>query len=427
MSLAIQANQEYAVTIDFDNEIQALKEEIDRLGDSHGSNLVLKKVLVNMRRLHQGLTDVHQYFEGKKSGTPGNELDHSMFISHQSLDPDIFWNNFSLQSAVFKHSLRVSIACVAGYILSKSISNAHHSYWILMTITFMLKPAFSLTKQRNIQRVKGTLLGGALGVLILLFVPNHDVQFALMILFMLGTYSFTRINYLIGVVCTTPYVLILFNLLGAEFSKLAEERVLDTVIGCAIALIASYFLFPQWESSQLKSFMQQMVKANIGYLQQIEKALNGQTINMLEYKLSRKDVYVSSANLSSAFQRMLTEPKKKQTSDKDVHQFVVLNLILLSNIATVATSLILNKSKEHPYELTRITEKALGYLQDSLYRLNSDMPFEGNKIELKKNLLPVTGNPEEELMKEQLNFICKISKDIDRTTMALVIHKPLNG
>src|SRR5206468_664813 len=104
------------------------------------------------------------------------------------------------------------------------------------------------------------------------------------------------------------------------------------------------FLFPHWESRELENYMAKMLEANLSYLQKIVDSLSGIPVSVLDYKLARKDVYVSSANLSAAFQRMLSEPKSKQLDSSKVHQFVVLNHILFSNVATVALSL-LNKEK----------------------------------------------------------------------------------
>jgi uncharacterized membrane protein YccC len=36
-------------------------------------------------------------------------------------------------------------------------------YWILLTVIIILKPGYSLSKQRNIQRLIGTLVGVAIG------------------------------------------------------------------------------------------------------------------------------------------------------------------------------------------------------------------------------------------------------------------------
>jgi uncharacterized membrane protein (TIGR01666 family) len=417
IALAIQAQTSFRHTFDYDEEVKALKAEIDRIAPKgQTQTLVLRKILVNIRKMLTELKNINQYFEADVEQSR-SRLDHRHFVSHQPLDYHVFSNNLSLQSSVFRHALRMSIASLGGFILVNLMSYGHHSYWVLMTIAFMLKPAFSLTKQRNIERVVGTLVGGVIGVLILLFIPNKDILFVLMVILMICTYSFMRIQYLVTVICMTPYILILFSFLGSNFKIVAQERVFDTVLGCAIAFLAGYFLFPHWEKDQLQRYMQGMLKANAAYLQKIIDALAGKKPGMLEYKLARKEVYLNTANLSAAFQRMLSEPKSKQKKEKDVHQFVVLNHILFSNIATIATTLLSGNTRIYPQELTQIARKARTTLCESSKRFGGD----GNVSS--QAGYPATDdvvlNTDDTLMLEQLKFISKLSVDIDKTTRAL--------
>jgi uncharacterized membrane protein YccC len=422
MGMAIQMNTTYRQRIDFENALIRLKGEIDAaVTESGESNLILKKILVNVRKLVQRITEVSEYFE-KETPTKNKKttLDHSHFVTHQPLDPKILFNNMSLESSVFKHSLRVAIASVVGYIIVNLLHYGHYSYWVLMTIVFMLKPAFSLTKQRNIERIIGTFIGGIIGVLILLFIHNTHVLFALMVLFMIINYSMVRINYLIMVVSLTPFVLILFSLLGVGAFDVAKERILDTVLGCSISFVASYFLFPTWESEQLEQHLRNMVKANSDYLKKIIDGLNGKPISLLEYKLVRKEVYVSSANLAAAFQRMLSEPKSKQKNSKLMHQFVVLNHILFSNIATVVISLLNKEPRVHPPQLVQSAKKSLSLLQDTGKKLGEDIPEEAELYtETPLGSTELT-NTDDLLLKDQLDFIQRLNIDLDKTTTALI-------
>jgi uncharacterized membrane protein (TIGR01666 family) len=418
IGLAMQSNTSFTKSFDYDEELRQLKTEIDRIAPKgNAPTLVLRKILVNIRKMLNDLNNISLYFEGKIK--TNSKLDHSHFISHQSLDPKIIVDNFTLKSSVFRHALRVCIACVIGFAVSRILAYGHHSYWVLMTIAFMLKPAFSLTKQRNIERIVGTFIGGIMGILILVLIPNKSVHFVFMIIFMIGTYSFMRIRYLVMVICTTPYILILFSFLGTSYRIIAQERIFDTLLGCTIAIAAGYFLFPNWESNQLKNHMLGILRANVAYMQKIVEGLSGKKINLLEYKLARKDVYLNSANLSSAFQRMLSEPKSKQKGEKDVHQFVVLNHILFSNIATVATTLLSKDTRVYPSDLLYPAKKACRNLQEAVNKFGDDKPVPSTY----DSALPNNGSLviiDDVLMKEQLDFINKLSTDIDKTVTTLL-------
>jgi uncharacterized membrane protein (TIGR01666 family) len=416
---AIQSNTNFHASFDYTEELNDLKNKLDIAAPKGEANtLVLRKILVNIRKLFADLNNLRQYFQ-KDITVQTTRVDSSRFVSHQSLDPKIIWDNLTRQSSTFRHALRVCIACVAGFVIAKFIDYGHHSYWVLLTIAFILKPAFSLTKQRNIERIIGTFVGGAIGVMILTLTHDKTIHLIFLVFFMLGTYSFMRIKYLVMVICTTPYILIFFSFLGGEYKSVIEERLLDTTIGCVIAFSASYFLFPSWEAGQLKLDMQGIIRANTNYLQKIVEALSGYAINMLDYKLARKEVYLNSANLSATFQRMLSEPKSKQGAEKEIHQFVVLNHILFSNTANLSAAVFSKEKRTYPSEVITPGRKALNKLNEVRKKLGDESII---TPEVFKKSLPneQVETPDDRLMKEQLEFIYNLAGDLEKTTNAII-------
>jgi len=423
IGLAIQANRTYRSHADLTGQLERLKLRIDAVGASHPetSNIVLKKILVNLRNLTQRVRDILNYFDTKREAPArGGAAEYNQFVSHQEYDAKLLRDNLTFTSAVFRHSVRMTLACLVGYVVSKFFLHGHHGYWILMTTTYMLKPAFSLTKQRNYQRILGTVVGGVIGVGILLLVKDTTAQFVLLVLLMVVAYSFQRINYIVTVISLTPYLLILFSFLGLGYLDVIEERVLDTVIGCLIAFGAGYLLFPRWERDQLRDFMGDVLRANGNYLQKLADSLVGTPIQETAYRLTRKAVYVSSANLAAAFQRMLSEPKSKQRNADHVHQFVVLNHILSSNIATITSAVLAKNRPTYPAEGMRAVKQAMAALSRSQKKLETRAPEalpEAAALEpvvLKASNL--TGD--DRLLLEQLEFIQKVSSDIGKVTDA---------
>lgn len=415
IGIALYTNTGYKAEADYNNELAIIKKKIDSFKEPTGeSNLVLKKMLVNIRRIVQRINDLKLYFsETPKKATESKATTHVLFVGHQSLDPKLFWSNLNFSSSVFRHAIRVCIACLVGYIIAKSIAKGYHSYWILMTIIFMLKPSFSLTKQRNIERIIGTLSGGLIGFLLLSLQPPKYLLFFIMVMLMVATYSLQRIKYLASIVCMTPFILILFNFMGTGFEGLLRERVVDTVVGCCIAFLAGYFLFPDWESGQLKTYLHRMLEANIAYLQTMLVALEGKTVTTTDYKLARKEVYIHSSNLAAAFQRMLSEPKSTQKHQNEIQQFVVLNHTLYSNIAAVFA--LIQKSYRHPQIHIRTARKAYHTLLDSVDGFSKEQATEISQLP-KEEIVPHELSEEEVLLKTQLDFISKLALDIKKTT-----------
>jgi uncharacterized membrane protein (TIGR01666 family) len=264
-------------------------------------------------------------------------IDVDEFVAHTDVDRKIIFDNLSFKANIFRHSLRVSVATIAGYIIASVLPYGHHEYWILLTVVVILKPAYSLSKRRNFERLTGTLCGALAGLILLYFIRNDRALFVLMILFMIGTYVFIRTNYLIAVTLMTPYVLLLFHLLyPTNFRAILSERVIDTVIGSGIAFLANLLIIPSWEHERIADFMTGALQANIDYFRDVAAAFVGRQATMQRYKLSRKRAFVALANLSDALSRMLSEPRSQQKGITDMHEFVVLNHMLTSHIATLA-------------------------------------------------------------------------------------------
>ena len=312
---------------------------------------------------------------------------------------------------MFKYSLRLAIVCLLGFYIGKLFSLGDHSYWILLTILVIMKPGFSNTKKRNYERVIGTIIGGILGAIILTFIHDVTAKFILMLVFMLITYSFTRVKYIVSVIFMTPFIFILFSIIYATDSTttIASERIVDTLIGSFIAIVFSYLFLPHWESIQFKAFLPQILIANLRYLEHIILRQSLFPASSTEYKLARKDVYVHTANLAAAFQRMMNEPKNKQHQIKEVHKFVVLNHILSSYLANLSASF-----QEKPctinLEQLKLIRKTRFYLEEAIQKFDTENE-QGMKLDIHLSETKVDTQ-----ITEQLEMITKISADLSKIT-----------
>jgi uncharacterized membrane protein (TIGR01666 family) len=423
---AVLANTRPEKLSNLELRLEHLKRQIDTIGtdDKETSNLVLKKILINLRDLSKSISNIYKYYHSKASDSlvqSPTGVEYSKFVTHQDFAPHIFWDNLSPDSGAFKHALRVSLVCLIGFITAKNFSLGGHSYWVLLTIIVILKPGFSLSKQRNYQRLIGTIAGGAIGIFILNFIPDKTAQFIILVVLMIGTYSFIRINYVISVIFMTPYVLILFKFLGLGTINVFQERVIDTLIGSGIAFIASYVLFPTWEFQQIQLILKSVITADINYLQKISESISGKVVEINEYKLARKDVYVNSANLSATFERMTSEPKSKQRNIKDLHKFVVLNHILASYSANIASALIRSGQTAPHADMLKLVKRSIAVLKEIDKKLageNIISPAAPPKTDIspKAEATPAPLTQEDVLMKDQLGFINKIAVDIAKVT-----------
>jgi uncharacterized membrane protein (TIGR01666 family) len=299
--------------------------------------LVLRNILHNLQDMAQRIYNLHRLtrLERVKDEIIDPRLQLSSFTTHGQYDAETFVNNLTFQSHIFRHALRVSLAAVTGYVIGQ-VLQLDRIYWILLTIVVVLKPGFSITKARSYQRLIGTVAGALFAAAVLFFTVNNTVIFIVMLVCILGAYSFMTQQYTLSVFFVTPFVIFLLHFLHPAHLYNVGLRVMDTAIGGTIAFFANLLLWPSWEKNTLPSHMIRMVKANGAYFAQVMRLYTEEPFQLNDYKLARKDSNVSAANLMSAFQRMLSEPKSKQTKGSQVYHFVVVNNSIISHIAALA-------------------------------------------------------------------------------------------
>lgn len=154
--------------------------------------------------------------------------------------------NLGTSSEAGRHALR--LAAVTG--LAAMIAQAAglpHGYWAALTVLIVLRPDYSSTLYRGVQRASGTVLGVGLGLATVLL--GHFGSAALLAgvaASLFAAYALLTVNYLFFAVFLTDFVVVLLALLGLPADQTAPDRLIGTGLGTGLALLA-YILWPTWE------------------------------------------------------------------------------------------------------------------------------------------------------------------------------------
>lgn len=353
IGLSVKSGKASKESLVLNKEVELLRENFIQFRDAHrtAENIEglfsLRQLLENLEDLANRLTQLHRYttYDNLITKPIEPQPDYELLVSRQEIDPKLLLDQMSLNSNVFRHSIRVAAGASLGYLVSTFFPFGH-SYWIMLTIIAILKPTYSLTKKRNYDRLFGTIAGAAIGIAIIYFVKSRDAIFGCMVICMVGAYSFMRTRYLIFVLLLTPYILLLLYLLNpAHFRTVITDRVVDTAIGSAIAFLANLLILPAWEHEQILSYLISMTSDNLNFFRDQIGYLSGDQVNSTAFRLSRKKAYVSLANLSDAFNRMLSEPKKRQKNIRELSQIVGLQQLLVVHISGISVNAKRNSAK----------------------------------------------------------------------------------
>jgi YccS/YhfK family integral membrane protein len=344
IGLSVQSGHASTPSSTINEELNALKKNYEAFKkensrpDNLESRLMMGRIMQSIEDLAVRIYALHNYtkYDRKKIKNYQTAGSYDSFVAPTNLSLELLKENLTLSSNTLRHALRVSAACVAGYIIAHLL-HLGYSYWVLLTILVILKPSYSLSRQRNVQRITGTIIGALLGVGLLAIVHTQVVFLFIIVVFMLATYSFIRTQYLLGVVFLTAYVLIFFYMLNkTNFQTVITDRVIDTALGSLIAFIIIYLVVPSWEKEKVRSTMAKALEKSSLYFQTVAASFEQGCLPDLKYRMKRKDAFVAQANLSGGLTRMLNEPKNKQQSTRWLHQFVVLIYTLNSHIVALA-------------------------------------------------------------------------------------------
>jgi hypothetical protein len=117
---------------------------------------------------------------------------------------------------------------------------------------------------------------------------------------------------------------------------------------------------------------------------------------------------------------MMSEPANKQENKNEIHQFVVLNHILFSNIAAIASSVLEKGKIEVPEKILRTANKTLSALSEGLQMLGKTEDLPTHRITQAKQETAEEMTPDNLLLEEQLEFIYKLGVDIKKTTASII-------
>jgi len=300
---------------------------------------MLRQILNSLQDITERVKKLHRAtrYDSELSKEYNINVEIDDFTTKQEYSPRILLDSLSFKSSHFRHALRVTLGLMIGFLVSLFFS-VGHGYWILLTIVTIMKPAFSITKQRNLYRIAGTIVGAFAGFMTLYLIKDDTVIFVIMMLAMISAYSFLKINYFVASIGITLYVLLWFNFLNPQhITAVLQDRVIDTIIGSIIAYFVSSYVLPVWEHTQINQYMKAALNANRKYFDNVSLIFTGVLLDINELKLHRKEAIIAMANLSDNFQRMLSEPKKQQVKMEEHHQFVATSHMLTSYIASLST------------------------------------------------------------------------------------------
>lgn len=329
--------------------------------------------------------------------------------------------NFTPESALFRHAVRMSLVLCVGYAIIQ-ITGMDHGYWILLTSLFVCQPNYNATRHRLALRIIGTLVGVAIGIPILWFVPSLEGQLILLVITGVLFFAFRNVQYAHATMFITLLVLLCFNLLGEGF-EVALPRVIDTLIGCAIAWAAVSFIWPDWRFRNLPRMMERATDANCRYLDAILEQYHQGRDNRLAYRIARRDAHNRDAELASVVSNMSSEPDVTPQTREAAFRLLCLNHTFTSYISALGAH---REQLTNP-DVLALLDDAVCYVDDALHHLPADeQRVQQALTELKQRIQHLEPRPDskEPLVIQQVGLLVALLPEMSRLQRQITQSSP---
>ncbi|MQY35925.1 hypothetical protein SRB17_39210 [Streptomyces sp. RB17] len=211
--------------------------------------------------------------------------------------------NVVLSANSWRYGLRLAL-CIGIAQALVSLIPVPRSYWVALTITFVLKPDFGSVFSRALLRALGTVAGLVIAAVVLAEVPLGWWDVLVMLLLAPLIPALTPRGYGYQTAAITPVILLLSDILNHQGTALLLPRLADSLLGCAIALTAGYLLWPESWRTRVGDRLADAVADTARYVE-TAFAADG---DPAERARMRRRLYRDLSVIRTEFQRALTEP-----------------------------------------------------------------------------------------------------------------------
>ena len=371
LSESILLRKNYKHNKRFKHAFQNLKVSLEKLRDDNHYDPIWVNALF---ALYQNLKSIDAQLRNLET-EQNIVFDKSKYIENQLKDDDLKgWDDIVIrikqhltpESVLFRHAIRLSIVLLVSYIFVQ-VTQIQYGYWIILTALFVCQPNFNATKRRLRLRIVGTLVGIIIGEAVLYFIPSVEGQLLLLILSGVLFFELRSKQYAQATAFITILALINFNLDGLGFSA-ALPRMIDTLIGCAIAWLGVSFIFPDWKFRRLPHIIQRSLQAQCTYLNEVIQQYKEGRNNGLNYRVVRRAAHNTDADVASLISTLATEPDFDPSQKSQAFEFLCLNHTFLSYIAALGA----HRAQIRDPEILNLLDQALDDIRGAL--LKDEMP-----------------------------------------------------
>ncbi|HEU0163415.1 MAG TPA: FUSC family protein, partial [Thermomicrobiales bacterium] len=230
--------------------------------------------------------------------------------------------NLTLNSAVFRHAIRLAVALV----LAQSIAlvlGIDHGYWAPLTIAVILRPDFAGTITRGVARLIGTGIGLVLGTAVVHFLAPGIWEHVIVVTVLTFTIRWVApSNAVLAAIAISCYIVTLLSMVGIPASTSVADRALNTAFGGVLGL-AIFLLWPTWEAAHVRPVLAGMVGSfRRTFRAVMSRPLGREPLMATEIHRLRLRSRLTRTNAAAAVARLMAEPEGDPAQKREAQTLI---------------------------------------------------------------------------------------------------------
>jgi uncharacterized membrane protein YccC len=207
-----------------------------------------------------------------------------------------------------RHALRLGTAVGAAQ-LAGALLHVTRGPWLTITTLIVLQPSAGLTVRRSAARVAGTVAGGAVAALLAAWLRDPRLIAAAAFVLTAAAVALRPVHYGVFTFFLTPVFVLIAQPAPGDWA-LAGVRVVDTLLGGLVAVLAGVLLWPTWEAASLPGTLAELVAASRAHAALAFRAAAGDAgVGDDALAAARRRAGLAATAGEGALERLLAEPR----------------------------------------------------------------------------------------------------------------------
>ncbi len=243
----------------------------------------------------------------------------------------------SPDSLIARHALRLGLITAIAVGLTAALG-LQRGYWVTITAVIILQPYVGATSLRAVQRVLGTVVGGALAALLAAWFHSPVAVLVLVFVFAAVSVALLPLNYAVFSVFLTPTFVLLAEASAGDW-HLAGLRIGNTLIGGALAMLGTWLLWPSPEAKRMPEYLAEVLEAMRAYLAEVIARFDDRSDAAgAAIRGGRRRVGLAILNAEESLERVLSERRGRADDVTPAMTLVTYARRFTASIAALALS-----------------------------------------------------------------------------------------